>query len=242
MIVWRYENGKEVADGKIDRYYEGIWMKRAYVLISLVLILILAGCASQAQAPGAAFQPPLEGIQWGMTPEEAVDVLSLSEECIQNPDEWTAVLLCDDMEVFGWNADVELVFESKYRMGLQRMTIWFEEDSEESLAEMLSGIYGEHSAVDAGGVPSLWESEKVEDLTEEIQDRFRSMWLDYSSWDERQGGISQETVWDSYKSQPLVSVVLNGDVLSYYGGNMAAYLIYNDDIAYEKLQSLRNSN
>lgn len=217
-------------------------MKRIYVLVSLAILLSLAGCASQAQVPGAAFQPPLEGIQWGMMPEEAVDVLSLSEECIQNPDEWTAVLLCDDLKVFGRNADVELIFESKYQMGLQRMTIWFEEDSEESLAEMLSDIYGEHSAVDAGGVPSLWESEKVEDLTEEIQDRFHSMWLDNSSWEEGQGGISQETMWDSYKSQPLVSVALNGDVLSYYGGNMAAYLIYNDDTAYEQLQSLRSNN
>ena len=67
-------------------------MKRAYVFVSLVIILSLVGCALRDQTPGAAFQPPLEGIQWGMMPEEAVDVLSLSEECIQNPDEWTADL------------------------------------------------------------------------------------------------------------------------------------------------------
>ena len=31
-------------------------------------------------------------------------------------------------------------------------------------------------------------------------------------------------------------------VLTYSGGNMALYLIYNDDTAYEQLQDLRNSS
>lgn len=63
-----------------------------------------------------------------------------------------------------------------------------------------------------------------------------------SGGDGEQGTFSSETVWDSYKSQPLVSVALNGDVLSYYGGNMAAYLIYSDDAAYGHLQDLRDDN
>ena len=185
-------------------------MKKAGILVCCAVIMSLAACSQQPRTSGTAFQPPIEGVQWGMSPEEVMDVLSLSEECIQNSDEWTATLQCDDMEIFGQDAD--------------------------GLVE----AYGGHSGVNAGGKPYLWEDEKIEELPEGIQERFRYMWLEFPPREEEI--FSEETIWNAYKVQPLVTVALNDNVLTYDGGNMAAYLIYNDDIAYEQLQSLRSNN
>lgn len=215
-------------------------MKKAGILVCCAVIMSLAACSQQPQTSGTAFQPPIEGVQWGMSPEEVMDVLSLSEECIQNSDEWTAILQCDDMEIFGQDADALMVFDMKSQVGLVKMSIVFPDASEESLAERLVEAYGGHSGVNAGGKPYLWEDEKIEELPEGIQERFRYMWLECPPREEEI--FSEETIWNAYKVQPLVTVALNDNVLTYDGGNMAAYLIYNDDTAYEHLQSLRSNN
>lgn len=221
-------------------------MKKVCILISCVIIMSLAGCSRQAQTSGASFQPPIDGIEWGMMPDEVMDALSLSEECIQKYSqdnvEWTAVLQCGNMEIFEQNADVVMVFDLKSQIGLLTISVCFPDASEESLSEMLVDAYGEHSAVNAEGNPCLWENEKIEELPEEIQERFRYMWMEFLPREGEQENIFKEAIWNAHKAQPLVTVALNGNVLIYTGGNMAEYLIYNDDAAYEQLQDLRSGN
>lgn len=213
-------------------------MKKIIILVSCIIIMSLTACSPQAKTSGASFQPPIDGIEWGMMPEEVMDVLSLPDECIQHNDEWTAVLQCGDMEIFEQNADVLMVFDMKSQIGLLAVSVRFPDASEESLSEMLVDAYGEYSAVNAGGTPCLWENEKIEELPEEIQERFRYMWMEFLPREGEQETFSREAIWNAHKAQPLVTVALNGDVLTYTGGNMAEYLIYNDDAAYGQFQDL----
>lgn len=219
-------------------------MRKAEWLLCVAVILMFSSCSQQSVTAETTFQPPIDGVEWGMMPDQVVDVLSLSEECIQkniqNDVEWTAVIECGDIEIFDQSADVVMVFDLKSQVGLSGISICFEDASEESMAEILSSVYGEYSAVNAEGTPCLWGNEKIEELPEEIQERFRYMWVEFPPREEE--SFSKETIWNSYKAQPLVTVALNGDVLTYSGGNMALYLIYNDDTAYEQLQDLRRGN
>lgn len=212
-------------------------MKKIVCLLSISLILSLSACSQREQADSSdvSFQPPMEGVCWGMMPEEVMELLELPEECVLSDNGTVMVLQCEDQNIFGQSADVALTFDTAHQMGLLNMNIRFAEPSGESLAEALSEAYGESCAAAGQGVPCLWESEKIEDLSEEVQERFQFMLVRDAD------SFSQEARWDTIKSQPLVTVTLSEDVLNYYGGNMAAYQIFGDDAAYGALCSALSS-
>lgn len=120
--------------------------------------------------------------------------------------------------------------------------VCFDGYSQESLAEALHNTYGDDSAVDREGLLCRWESEKIEDMSEEVQERFRYIWIEYPAENNNGEAFTEETIWNAIKSQPLVAVTLNGNTLNYEAGNMAGYLILEDDDAYEELLSYLNSN
>lgn len=217
-------------------------MKKGLGILSFAIVLSLSGCSQQEQAPAAAFQPPVEEIDWGMMPEEVMERLALSEECILNDDGKVVVLQCDDMSVFGQSADVQMTFDVSYQIGLLSMAVRFDDASAESLVETLNRIYGDYTAVDSEGNPCRWESEKVEDLPEEVQERFRYMKVEATAWNDEQGGFSKEAVWNTYKSESLVAANLSGNILYYQAGNMAAYQLCVDDSAYEELKNYLDAN
>lgn len=215
-------------------------MKKILCLLCLVTILSLSACSEESQILDAAFQPPIEDVNWGMTPEEVMDILALPEDCIFNGDEGTITLQCENMDIFGQSADVVMSFDVQYKMGLMNMIIFFTDLSDESLVEALNHAYGDYSAVDSEGVPCRWESEKIEDMSERIQERFQYVLLESPAWNDGQGVFSKETVWNEKKGQPLVAVTLNGSILYYNAGHMAGYLLFDDDNAYEELQGYLN--
>lgn len=215
-------------------------MKKVLCLFCIVTILSLPACSEQSQAFDAAFQPPIEDVHWGMTSEEVMEILALPEDCILNSDDGSITLQCENMDIFGQCADVVMSFDVRYKMGLMNMIIFFTDLSGESLVEALNHAYGDYSAVDSEGVPCRWESEKIEDMSERIQERFQYVQLESPAWNDEQGVFSKETVWNTIKGQSLVAVTLNGNILYYNAGHMAAYLVLNDDNAYEKMQSYLN--
>lgn len=215
-------------------------MKKKLSSLCIVVILILSACSRQDQVADTAFKPPIEDIHWGMMPEEVMDTLALSEECIRNSDEGIIILLCEDMNLFGQSADVEMIFDMRSQMGLLYMWAYFNDYSKKRIVEVLSNTYGDYSAIDNEGVPCQWESEKIEDMPEEIQERFRQIQVDSGAWDDEQDVFSKETVWNAVKSQPLVTVTLSDNVLNYNAANMAGYLMISDEDAYEQLLEYLN--
>lgn len=217
-------------------------MKKISYLLSIAMALSLSACSQQAQSSNTVFQPPIESIHWGMMPEEVIEVLALPEECILNHDGKIVFLQCEEINIFGQSADVLMTFDVQAQIGLLSMEVCFDDYSQESLAETLHNTYGDVSAVDSEGLPCRWESEKIEDMSEEVQERFRYVWVEYPAENNNGEAFSEETIWNAKKSQPLVAVTLNGNTLNYEAGNMAGYLILEDDNAYEALLSRLNYN
>lgn len=217
-------------------------MKKILSLLCIIMALSLSACSRQAQSPDAVFQPPIENISWGMMPEEIMEILSLPEECILNDDGRIVSLQCEELNIFGQSAAVVMTCDVQAKMGLMSIYVEFEDNSQESLAETLNNTYGAYSAVDNAGVPCRWESQKIEDMSEEVQERFQYVWTEPTTGDDSQKDFSRESIWNAKKSQPLVAVSLNGSVLNYDAGNMAIYLMLEDDNAYEELLSYLNSN
>lgn len=220
-------------------------MKRALRLLVMVMCMIgFSACGAQeksADAFGEGFQLPIEDVNWGMTPEEAVQALELSEEAIVSNEDGTAVVQCADVTIFGQNAEACMVFDVRYQMGLLNMTVSFDAFAQEELVETLNGLYGEYTAVDSDGNPCQWSSETVGDLPEDIQERFRYIEAEYAAQVQENQLFSQETMWEALKKEPLVSVTLQDGVLNYYAQNVAGYLTYSDAAAYEELQALLKS-
>lgn len=209
-------------------------MKKLWCVLSFTILLSLTACSGQEEAVCNGFQPPIEGVQWGMTPEEVLEVMELPEECIISDDGKTVSIQCEKIDVFGQSADASMTFDENYKIGLYRMKFFFDNPSRESLVEALNRSYGAYCVVNDAGEPSRWESEKVEDLPEHIQDRYRYTLIEMPAQKELEGDFSQESQWNALKSQALVSVTLGGDMLSYQADNMAAYLtLYSEDEAYE---------
>lgn len=211
-------------------------MKKRLWAVCFAVVLSLSACARQEQTPAAAFQPPTEGVWWGMSPEEAMENPALSEDCILSDDGKVVVLQWEDRELWGKNADIEMIFNTQPQIGLLRLNVYFEDLSEEALIEILNRTYGDCTAADREGLPNRWESEKIADMPERIQERFRYMRVDGPMGEEERSGFTKEGLWDLYKNQPLVTVARIGNTLNYEGGNMALYRICDDDSAYEKLK------
>ncbi len=209
-------------------------MKKVLCSLWLAVILIVPACARQEYASSQTFRPPIEGIQWGMMPEEVMEILSLSGECIQSGDENVTTLICSDRKVFGQNADVEMVFDIQAEMGLQYMEVCFTDLSKELLVEALNQTYGDYSAIDKEKVPCQWQSEKIEDMPDDVQEIFRQILADSLERDGGQGVFSMESVWNTIKTQPLVTVTLHDNILIYHAANMAGYLKFCGDSESEK--------
>lgn len=210
-------------------------MKKIRSLLGFAVILLLSACGQKEQTAAAAFQPPMEGVSWGMMPEEVMELLALPQESIESDDGTVVVLQCGEQSIFGQNADVKLTFDTTHQIGLLKMNIQFSAPSGDALVETLNEAYGEQGMAAGRDDPIRWESEKIEELPEEVQERFEFMLT--QAFSKNEGPFSQESVWDMTKSQPLVTVTLRDENLNYYAGNMAVYLIYNDDAAYEAQRS-----
>lgn len=217
-------------------------MKRA--LWFFVAIMCMAGFSScgvrekSAGVFGETFGPPVEGVSWGMTPEEAVRALELSEDYIESDESGVAQIYCEELEIFGQNAEAFLVFDERYQMGLFSIMFCLDDYEQDVLVEILNNTYGEYTAVDSEGRPCQWESKTVGDLPEDIQERFRYIEVEYAAQMQENQIFSQETKWEALKKEPLVSVTLQNGVLNYYAQHMAGYLTYSDDTAYEEFHAL----
>lgn len=217
-------------------------MKKMLYFLSFAIVLSLTACSEQVQAPDIVFQSPVKDVNWGMSPVEVIEILELSEEGIQNNNGGIVVLKCEDLDIFGQSADVEMMFDTQAQMGLMHMWIYFHDVSKESLVETLNNAYGDCSMIDSEGVPCQWKSEKIEDMSEEIQERFQQILVFPTAWDNEQSGFSGETIWNAKKTQSLVTVTLSDNILNYNATYMAGYLVLSDDNAYEELLNYLNSN
>lgn len=207
-------------------------MKEILYILYSVIFAVIAACTGHNTAFDTAFQPPVEEIRWGMMPEDVIGILDIPEESIQKYDDTLVRIQCEDMNVFGQTADVEMTFDVQSGAGLLGMQICFEDSSREFLTETLNEAYGDYTAVNDKGEPCQWESEKIEDMPEEIQEKIRYAKVEYPARKNFEKDFSEEAVWNNLKAQPLVKVMLGTDSVYYDAENMAGYFMLCDDQAF----------
>lgn len=106
-------------------------MRKAEWLLCVAVILMFSSCSQQSVTAETTFQPPIDGVEWGMMPEEVAEILSLPEECTLDSEK-IVTIQCEDMDVFGQKADVEMTFDMQSQIGLLNVRVYFEDYPEES--------------------------------------------------------------------------------------------------------------
>lgn len=216
-------------------------MKKAKkIIIPVVLVLCLCAVCVLVfvnYREARKYQPPINGISWGMTSDEVIKKLHLSEDNVKE-DEYGNIISYENATVFNQKANVQMFFDLDAKMNLSFVKIEFLDLNKDYLMNQLKSIYG----TDFGKVYDIWISKKVMDLPEEIQDRFKYINIELPAKYNISPGFSEEGMWKSLRSQSLVSVDLHDSALTYDARYMAAYTIMKDDNKYndwiEYLESL----
>mgnify|MGYP003303912913 CR=1 FL=1 len=168
----------------------------AIILAFAVSILFLTACTKSSEPENfdvSLLEYP--GLKWGMTPEEVIDTLNISEEQVHKKE--SGSLTATDLSLFGYPLKgVEFYFsttEGSYANGLCSIIAYFTEDTDMTLVrDAMIKIYGEgdtwsgldyhigadgelHSYADIMKNPNrlqhYWRiSGKVGDLVEDMED------------------------------------------------------------------------
>ena len=213
--------------------------KIVYLLIVCLFFTSFISCAYEEEEFG--FLPPIKHIQWGMTPDEVMKELKLTDDSIIEDSETSVTLSYNNTSILGQEANITMSFDMEYELGLQIIYVQFPNLNKDYLINQLNKAYGKPTAVDDNGVPSQWASEKIIDLPQEMQDRFKYTKVDFEAVrrtlsNNPVGFPDDDSLWSSLQNEPLVGVgIINKDTLLYGAGNMAAYTLYKDDQKYIKL-------
>lgn len=212
--------------------------KRICLILTLLFVVHLVSCSKEDAY--SAYAPPVDGVQWGMSPDEVLKVLKLSEDMILVEDERLTVIEYSNAIIHGQTATVNMKFDTQADIGLLGMDVFFADMDKEDLIDKLNSAYGAYTAVDDNMTPYRWESEKIKELPQKIQDRFSYVNVEFPIQVGAYEESSYDSAWDMIQNEPLVRINIVGDdtisYLSYTAENMAAYVLFNDDKAYEELQ------
>lgn len=204
--------------------------------VVLAIVLLANPSIGKDDKFAAAFEPPIKGIFWGMTPEEVAERLDIPKENISRGEFGNVTMVFENQKVFGQKGDVTLLFDMSHgEPGLLELWVSFEDLDREALRQSLEKMYGERIAAN----PDKWGSERVEELPQEMQDRMYFLKVEGPS-KAISMSFSKETVWNSLKSQPLVTVTLGENSLSYNAQNMAGYLMIRDEERYKEFWKYEN--
>lgn len=195
----------------------------------------MISCSNKEKEFG--FLPPIKHIQWGMTPDEVMKELKLTNDSIIEDSGTLVILSYNNTTILGQEANITMTFDTEYEMGLQTIYVQFSNLNKDDMINQLNKAYGKPTAVDDDGVPSQWMSEKIIDLPQEIQDRFKYTLVDFQvakrTLTNDSAGFSDDSVWRSCQNEPLVGIsIRNKDTLVYAAGNMASYTLFKDDKKY----------
>ena len=204
-----------------------------------LFFISIISCVNKEEESG--FLPPIKHIQWGMTPDEVMKELKLTDDSIIDDSGTSVTLSYNNTTVFDQEANITMSFDMEYEFGLQTIYVQFSNLNKDDMINQLNKTYGKPTAVDDNGVPSQWMSKKIIDLPQEMQDRFKYTKIDFQAVRRTLssnpiGFPDDDLLWSSLQNEPLVGVGINNkDILIYGAGNMAAYNLYKDDKKYIKL-------
>ena len=159
---------------------EGMVMKLKIVFSVLLVPLSLCSCSPKGNDSALGFPCPVESIRWGMSEQECLDALSLSETEIINPqlsEDQTikSFLLPDSVEMFGYPANIQLYFYHPAYKGLDigliqiRLDYGETEVDQDQVLERMKLFFGDSAVVSNGRIET---ARKRSDLPQELLDSY----------------------------------------------------------------------
>lgn len=200
------------------------------------MCLLLTSCISCSNNDKkSGFQPPIKGLQWGMTSDKVIKALNLTDANILHDDGKSITLSYENTSVFDQEANIVMFFDMESEIGLLELRVNFSDFNRDDLINRLNNTYGEYTAIDDNWIACQWESKKVVDLPQKIQDRFKYINVEHPSKVIASDELTDATLWDNIQNQPLVTVTINEDTLIYRAEHMAAYTVIKNDKTYNKM-------
>lgn len=206
--------------------------KMVVLFVALAICLCVAGFIIYVNSNKiTGFQPPIKGISWGMTSDEVIKKLNLSQDCVTEKENGDITISYENTSVFNRKANVQMSFDVVGKVNLYSMGIEFPDSNKDDLINQLNHTYGQYVVMENNQYP-IWESEKIKELPQKIQDRFKYQQIELLAKYNIATGFSEDTVWKSIQNKSLVSVELIDSSLSYSAANMAVSTILSDDEKY----------
>lgn len=198
------------------------------VLCLFVACMLLAGTAFSAGGDTQfGFAPPIQGVAWGMSYDDVAKQLKLQKDDALYAKGKTSALLDKNAVIFGQKATVQLLFDEKGGIGLDCIRVNYSKMDMDAMRKRLARIYGNERALDE------WDSVKISDLQQNIQDRFKYLKVELPAKVDTTGILNPK--WADIKDRPLASVIIGDSKTLYFGAeDMAAYQIISNDTAYTR--------
>lgn len=153
----------------------------SFVLAVIMLAGLLGGCGNKGpQIKEYGQKPPLEQLAWGMSQEEALKALKLTEEdvTISGREHVNNMSLEGDMELSGITGKVSIQFlesagDEELELGLYSVTLSPNEQDLDAIAAILNEKLG--SQGQKNGETTIWstDAEKISGLTETWKDSLK---------------------------------------------------------------------
>lgn len=95
------------------------------VVYTLLIFMFFSGCGKSAEKISAVWNPPIKGLEWGMSSEDVQELYPFSTNKMRENDGTFWVELNEKVPVYGIDMEVYLSFyeSENIMMGLQNMTI-----------------------------------------------------------------------------------------------------------------------
>ncbi len=163
-------------------------MKRWLCAILVVCLVALPSCASQPKETYGGVPCPVDKLQWGMTPEEALTALGVPldtkrYEYGEKDDREVTIHLPENLEIYGGQGKVTLYFYEQYRelqgVGLVSLEVLYEKETPE---DELRKRIEEEAAPYVDFDDFWWKSKKrLKDMPDEAVHRY--LGLDEEDWE-----------------------------------------------------------
>ena len=140
-----------------------------------------------------SYEPPIPGIEWGITEEELLERLQAESVSLNEEKEGTSVFQFQS-SVFNCPAEVMIQTDHYTGLGAYLAEIHFTDYDEGNLRKALTDMYGEPSSQDRASVRLEWKSVLIRDLPEGVQSR-----IQYARIGWKYTGAGSKGMWEAIR-------------------------------------------
>ena len=217
----------------MKRYYGKMF---ALIMATLLMIYLLfaSGCMPEQKIKNNILLPPVDGVVWGMSEEDAKDTIGLETYEIVSENEWICNYQKEIQVYFGKPAVVGLSFSRIASQGLSYVYLEFDTDLTDAEIERIEHDLGRQSVL-VQNRRVIDSRETVSELSEEIRTRLKCARIDLVAAESDTGNIKLNASerWEVLEQTPLVTVTIFNDLIRFDAEVLTAAILCQDKETYD---------